>query len=450
MRVGGSTIELLPNTLTVLNRLELKKECELVIADFHSADWPLEEWVHERLPGVQVNILNLPDRYFSRGKGLNAAARGAQGHILLFTDADVALSDDFLHDCLHLPEDSALFPVCLDVADPYRRTGEYGYGNYGICAMSVGAFRAVGPWPDWRSWGGDGEYLHARAQRHLKIIRKTYDNLIHQWHPKYLGHYEYMPNHDFGIYTGKRPERSDYSGFLYTVDVRAPAKGQIETFHQLYSGVRYVDVAIEETPFVIRCRPQTTDLQVVFDTFQGLYHLPPAQLPGDAAILDLGANIGCTMLHFASIFPNARIVGVELDHDNFQLAKKNMRAFWDRCSLVHAAVWKEDGEVEYGGTEAWGLHVEPGGSKRVPAKTIQSLMSENSMEKIDYLKMDVEGAEHAIMNGNTDWLLKTNSIKIEVHNDDQMIPQFIDMLKNAGFRAWKDTHHWSCVVGLRE
>src|SRR5262245_18098994 len=53
----------------------------------------------------------------------------------------------------------------------------------------------------------------------------------------------------------------------------------------------------------VLCRPGTTDALVLWDTFGGRYHLPPAPLKPDCVICDLGANAGYTAAHFASLYP---------------------------------------------------------------------------------------------------------------------------------------------------
>ena len=45
--------------------------------------------------------------------------------------------------------------------------------------------------------------------------------------------------------------------------------------------------------------PSTQDAAVLWSTFHGRYHLPPTDLPQDCVILDLGGNVGYTVLHFA-------------------------------------------------------------------------------------------------------------------------------------------------------
>lgn len=96
-------------------------------------------------------------------------------------------------------------------------------------------------------------------------------------------------------------------------------------------------------------RPRSADQFALDDAFVGRYHLPPPELAGEQldVIWDLGANIGLTMAHFARLYPQAVVIGLELDADNAELCGRNTAAWGDRCEIVHAAVWTEDGEVEY-------------------------------------------------------------------------------------------------------
>jgi len=100
---------------------------------------------------------------------------------------------------------------------------------------------------------------------------------------------------------------------------------------------------------VVYCRPNTTDVQVFDDTFIARYHLPPPELTELRTILDLGSNIGLTIAHMAVVFPEARILGVELDEENYSVCQRNIEPFNPRCSVIHGAVWPSAGEVTYGG-----------------------------------------------------------------------------------------------------
>ena len=96
-------------------------------------------------------------------------------------------------------------------------------------------------------------------------------------------------------------------------------------------------------------RPGTTDPTTLIDTFGWAYHLPPAELDTRAfkSIWDLGSNVGYTVAHLAQLCPDAHIVGVELDADNADVARRNVAPWSDRCELIQAAVWTEDGTLGY-------------------------------------------------------------------------------------------------------
>ena len=94
--------------------------------------------------------------------------------------------------------------------------------------------------------------------------------------------------------------------------------------------------------------PGFRDPDVLVGAFHGLYHLPSAELPSPRLIWDLGANIGLTMRQMAAAFPQARIVGVELNPANLELAGRNLAPVAERTELVEAAVWPEPGALSYG------------------------------------------------------------------------------------------------------
>jgi hypothetical protein len=102
----------------------------------------------------------------------------------------------------------------------------------------------------------------------------------------------------------------------------------------------------ERTVFV---RPSTSDVDTVWGTFARAHHRPPEELAGRpiSLIFDLGANIGLTMADAAVRFPQARVVGVEVDAENVLLARANLAPWRDRCEVVHGAVWTSDTEVFY-------------------------------------------------------------------------------------------------------
>ena len=204
--------------------------------------------------------------------------------------------------------------------------------------------------------------------------------------------------------------------------------------------------ALDGAPISVRLG--TADATVVWDTFVGQYHLPPDTVPADAKrIWDLGTNIGLTVAHYATLFPSASITGVELDPLTAARAEQNIRPWSDRCRVVTGAVWFEDGTVTFGGDFGGehGTHV-GGGDREAPAFALDSLLADD--DAVDFVKMDIEGAESVVLKRNVQWAEKVRAMKIEVHNDYTRA-DCSDDLRNLGFDVQLDDRHWASVIATR-
>ena len=207
-------------------------------------------------------------------------------------------------------------------------------------------------------------------------------------------------------------------------------------------------------PVVLRCG--TSDPQVVWDTFVGGYHLPlrPLSESGNPLIVDLGANVGLTMAHFAVLYPGARIVGVELDAANAELCRTNTAPWARRCTVVQAAVWPEDGEIHYShhAGDEWGFRVERSavaGHAVARSMSLQTLFDEQAGDRpVDYLKMDIEGAEREVLRSHTGWAAQVRQIGVEIHAP-YTVRECLADLTALGFRAEVDRRHWASVHGIR-
>lgn len=216
--------------------------------------------------------------------------------------------------------------------------------------------------------------------------------------------------------------------------------------------------ALGGTPLLVR--PGTTDAQVLDDTFVGLYHTPLAPLRDDAVILDLGGNVGYTAAHYAALCPRGRVVCVEMDAQNAALASRNLAPFGERCIVVHAAAWVEDGELTYGGTEEWGFRVSglegetttPAGEvvRRVRAMRVETILRECGLdgECIDFAKIDVEGAEDRIVCAGALWLNAVQTVALEFHPPATR-ETMAAALSAAGFAVRDDARHPRALIGAR-
>ena len=157
-------------------------------------------------------------------------------------------------------------------------------------------------------------------------------------------------------------------------------------------------------------------------------------------IVDLGANIGLSALFFMKKYPDARIIAVEPDAVNFEIMKRNLEDYSSHVTLLNAAIWPSDGEVSLvehdesnEGLGAWGYRTETlteGAEGSVSAISIPTLMKQSSINYIDILKVDIEGAEYELFEkGYESWLDKVGLIIIETH--DRFKPNSEAMVRNA-------------------
>ena len=208
----------------------------------------------------------------------------------------------------------------------------------------------------------------------------------------------------------------------------------------------------------VRLRPSTSDVDTVWGTFAGRYHLPPREAPEPLGLVwDLGANIGLTMADIAGRHPAARIVGVELDSENAALARANLEPWGERCEVIEAAVWPQDGEMRYvrlaGATS--GHHVTDAALEDDPAVTSVHAISpwsllalEGAGAVVDYAKIDVEGAERDLLREDAGWAGRVRTVSVEVH-EPYTVEECSEDLRALGFETRVDPRHWACVIGVR-
>jgi FkbM family methyltransferase len=208
-----------------------------------------------------------------------------------------------------------------------------------------------------------------------------------------------------------------------------------------------VPVGLRSAPdHPLLCRIGSTDPEVLADAFGGLYHRPPADLDEVSRIIDLGSNIGATIVQLATVFPDSQFVGVELDRGNYEMCVANTKHLGNRCTILWAAAWTHDGEVRYGGRQEWEYQVSASGEKRAPALAMATILN-RAGGAADYLKMDIEGAERDILRNASEWAPLVRCIRVEVH-----IPYTTDEcirdLEAAGFRCRMDVDQTEDVIGM--
>ena len=162
-------------------------------------------------------------------------------------------------------------------------------------------------------------------------------------------------------------------------------------------------------------------------------------------IIDAGAHIGCAALFFASSFPRANIAAIEPDPGNYQVLLRNTRGN-QRIRAIHAAVWRRPESVVIANEQddpcAFQIKSADGQCTTIQGLTVSAIIRECGFEKVDLLKLDIEGAEREIFDaGDLDWMNRTHAIMIELH--DRFRPgceaAFLNAARRFGFEITQQT-----------
>jgi len=192
------------------------------------------------------------------------------------------------------------------------------------------------------------------------------------------------------------------------------------------AGVRQPDAgapAVNARMHPLRLSRQSADREVFRQVFVNwVYRNPVAEELPPRVIVDVGAHIGIASVFFASRFPAAKVVAVEPDEDNFRLLVENTRLYGNIVPL-HAALWYEDSQLYVEASEegSWASRVNTEGrGKPVQGLTLKTLLASQGLEKVDILKLDVEGAEKEIFERDPQVLVNVRALYVELH--DYLVP----------------------------
>lgn len=183
----GTSLHLLPNCLrSVARATHGRKDVEVVISDFHSNDWPLEDWVTEILSEIPVRIVPV-DGPFNRGKGRNIAAQHASGDYLFFLDADMLIDDQLLHKGKQLIKKGYVyFPMCFYFLNKEHSLGFWCNGK-GNVFISRPHFLKAGQWPAPprypRPFDEDLLFYKWVRRADINVAFPRHANFFHQYHP---------------------------------------------------------------------------------------------------------------------------------------------------------------------------------------------------------------------------------------------------------------------------
>ena len=140
-------------------------------------------------------------------------------------------------------------------------------------------------------------------------------------------------------------------------------------------------------------------------------------------IVDAGANIGDETLRFRFFYPDARIIAIEAEANNYRLLQKNVQGD-SNCFPLNRGLWSRVCRLKViPGTVNENFRVievdETAKDHDILATSVAQIMREYSAPEIDILKLDIEGAERQVFNAATNsWLTKVKVFIFECPDHD--------------------------------
>jgi FkbM family methyltransferase len=185
-------------------------------------------------------------------------------------------------------------------------------------------------------------------------------------------------------------------------------------------------------------RAGSSDLDVFYQIFVDLEYSPLCGERNVGLVIDCGANVGYSSTFFLSQFPSCRVIAVEPDSGNFGMLQQNLKPYEGRTELVRAGIWSETAPLkiskeQYCDGREWSFQVRPCEPNEEPdflGVSIESLLNNSGFSRVSVLKIDIEGAEAVVFQGNVDWLDRVDAIAIELH-DDTVFGKASDVFHNA-------------------
>lgn len=170
-------------------------------------------------------------------------------------------------------------------------------------------------------------------------------------------------------------------------------------------------------------RTYSGDIAIFYEVFWNkVYELPGECFEHAKTIVDLGANIGMASLCFMLSSPGALIYAVEPESSNFELMLKNLQTGIAGKSIIplRAAIDSEDGvasiqlnDMRYNSS----IIKTTKNHDVVRTLSMNSLLKEFSLQRIDILKIDIEGSERKLFEADTAWLDQVHYLLIEFHSE---------------------------------
>lgn len=160
-------------------------------------------------------------------------------------------------------------------------------------------------------------------------------------------------------------------------------------------------------------------------------------------IIDAGGNAGYSLIYFKRYFPNANVVTIEPDTNNFNILTKNieLNSYASSTIPLNNALHAESGlsmtiSDDFRGGGDWAKTTQFADNEtKLKSISINDVLEKYPTRIIDILKIDIEGAERYLFESKltSTFLAKTRVLVIEIHDEFNIREKIYSVLADYSF-----------------
>jgi FkbM family methyltransferase len=165
--------------------------------------------------------------------------------------------------------------------------------------------------------------------------------------------------------------------------------------------------------------------------------IPGFEIGKDAVVIDAGANVGEFTILAAVLAKNGKVISLEPELSRFRFLTENIDANKLKNVIpLNLALSDESGT----GTLYVGDHTSIVTSEHAlrhqscQCITINELLSRYSIDHVNFLKVDIEGAEFAVFR-NSEWLDRVEAVAMETHPLLGNVEKLVSIFVSRGFKV---------------
>lgn len=175
----------------------------------------------------------------------------------------------------------------------------------------------------------------------------------------------------------------------------------------------------------------------VLHTYKELFETEIYDFKADTShpfIIDCGANIGLSVLYFKKRYPGASILAYEPDESNFGLLQQNVaQNHLQGVECRRKAVWINNNTLSFASDGSQGSKIaDHDTGKRQVQVQAERLADVLQTQKVDFLKIDIEGAEVDVLKDCEPFLQNVQQLFVEYHGkaeESEKLSQLLQIVK---------------------